>query len=238
MARVRDSPPTSATRTPICSEPSARHAAKVLPWPLPHADTEAMQLHLDEITRHVAKGAHAVLLMDRAGWHTTANLDVPENITPIFLPSRSPELNPVENLWPYPRSNWLSKRVFETYDAIIDAACEAWQKLLAMPLSQKPARPQSQLASCFKPAIRAETNHSALCQGESSGGSACRDLLDRRVRSAIPELEGRIISRAAMLDGEDFGRFLPPGRRGIGGSSSAILVARRPRRWSVAALRQ
>jgi hypothetical protein len=64
---------------------------------LPHVDTEAMQLHLDEISRNVAKGAHAVLLLDRAGWHTTGKLDVPTNITPIFLPSRAPELNPVEN---------------------------------------------------------------------------------------------------------------------------------------------
>ena len=62
---------------------------------LPHADTEAMQLHLDEISRHVARGAHAVLLMGRAGWHTTAKLNVSRNITPIFLPSRAPELNPV-----------------------------------------------------------------------------------------------------------------------------------------------
>lgn|SRR6185312_3459878 len=88
-----------------------------------------MQLHLDEISRHVAEGAHAVLLLDRAGWHTTGNLDVPANITPILLPSRAPELNPVENV----RSNWLSNRIFETYDAIIDAACEAWMKLIAMP---------------------------------------------------------------------------------------------------------
>jgi hypothetical protein len=100
---------------------------------LPHADTEAMQLHLDEISRHVANGAHAVLLLDRAGWHTTSHLDVPKNITPIFLPSRAPELNPVENVWQYLRSNWLSNRVFDTYDAIIDAACEAWQKLIATP---------------------------------------------------------------------------------------------------------
>jgi hypothetical protein len=57
-----------------------------------------MQLHLDEISRNVAKGAHAVLLLDRAGWHITGKLDVPENITPIFLPSREPELNPVENV--------------------------------------------------------------------------------------------------------------------------------------------
>ena len=57
----------------------------------------------------------------------------PKNITPIFLPSRSPELNPVENIWQYLRPNWLSNRVFETYDAIIDAACDAWRKLIAQP---------------------------------------------------------------------------------------------------------
>ena len=50
-----------------------------------------------------------------------------------FLPSRSPELNPVENIWQYLRANWLSNRVFETYDAIIDAACDAWRKLIAQP---------------------------------------------------------------------------------------------------------
>lgn len=100
---------------------------------LPHADTEMMQLHLDEISRHVAKGAHAVLILDRAGWHTTTKLDVPSNITPIFLPSRAPELNPVENIWQFMRSNWLSNRVFDTYEAIIHAACEAWVKLLAQP---------------------------------------------------------------------------------------------------------
>ena len=58
---------------------------------------------------------------------------MPVNITLILLPSRAPELNPVENIWQYMRANWLSNRVFETYDAIIDAACEAWQKLIAQP---------------------------------------------------------------------------------------------------------
>lgn len=58
---------------------------------------------------------------------------MPANITPILLPSCAPELNPVENIWQYMRANWLSNRVFETYDAIIDAACEAWRKLIAQP---------------------------------------------------------------------------------------------------------
>lgn len=100
---------------------------------LPHADTEAMQLHIDEISRNIAPGAQAVLIMDRAGWHTTSCLNMPDNITPIFLPSRAPELNPQENIWQYLRGNWLSNRVFETYDAIVDAACNAWNKLIAQP---------------------------------------------------------------------------------------------------------
>ena len=100
---------------------------------LPFADTEAMQLHLDEISRHVAWGAHGVLLLDRAGWHTTDRLDVPDNLTLIFLPSRSPELNPVENIWQYMRANWLSNTVFENYDAVVNAACQAWNKLIAEP---------------------------------------------------------------------------------------------------------
>lgn len=81
----------------------------------------------------VRRGGHAVLLLDRAGWHTTGNLSWPKNITPILLPSRSPELNPVENVWQYLRANFLSNRVFETYDDIVDAACDAWNRLIAMP---------------------------------------------------------------------------------------------------------
>ena len=100
---------------------------------LPYADTDMMQLHLDEISSNVAKGAHAVVLLDRAGWHITSKLDMPENITPIFLPSRAPELNPVENVWQYLRQNWISNTVFENYDAIVDAACDAWRKLTARP---------------------------------------------------------------------------------------------------------
>ena len=57
---------------------------------VPFANTEAMQLHLEEISRHVAEGAHAALILDRAAWHTTGNLDIPANITLMLLPSRAP----------------------------------------------------------------------------------------------------------------------------------------------------
>ena len=100
---------------------------------LPYANTEAMQKHLDEISKHVARKAHGVVLMDRAGWHTTGKLVVPKNLTIILLPSKSPELNPVENIWQYLRANHLSNRVFDTYNDIVDASCSAWQALVRKP---------------------------------------------------------------------------------------------------------
>lgn len=90
-------------------------------------------MHLDEISLHVAANAHGVVLMDRAGWHTTDKLSVPDNLTIVLLPSRSPELNPVENVWQYLRQNWLSNRVFPTYDDILDAAADAWNRLIERP---------------------------------------------------------------------------------------------------------
>jgi len=100
---------------------------------MPFANTDAMQKHLQEISRAVSHGAIAVLLMDRAGWHTTGVLEMPKNIIPIFLPSGSPELNPVENIWQFIRDNWLSNRIFENYEAIVDACCDAWNRLIDRP---------------------------------------------------------------------------------------------------------
>jgi len=92
-----------------------------------------MQWHLDEIASQVAPGAHAVIMLDQAGWHTTDKLVIPDNITLLPLPPRSPELNPVENIWQFMRDNWLSNRVFPSLDQIIDLCCHAWNKLVAQP---------------------------------------------------------------------------------------------------------
>ena len=99
----------------------------------PFANTRAMQMHRDEISCNVAAKAHGVVLMDRAGWHGTDKLKVPKNLTIIQLPSRSPELNPVENIWQYLRQNWLSNRVFSSYDDIVDHCCFAWNTLVDQP---------------------------------------------------------------------------------------------------------
>ena len=89
-----------------------------------------MNLHLAEIATQVTPGAHAVLLLDQAGWHLSSRLIVPKNITLVPLPPKCPELNPVENLWQYMRDNWLSNRIFKSYEDILDHCCYAWNKLI------------------------------------------------------------------------------------------------------------
>ena len=100
---------------------------------LPRCNTQAMQWHLDEISSQVAPGAHAVLIIDRAAWHTTGKLTVPPNITLLLLPPRAPELNLVENIWQFMRDKWLSNRIFKSYDEIVAICCEAWNKLIDQP---------------------------------------------------------------------------------------------------------
>lgn len=104
-------------------------AGLVLPW----CNTHAMNLHLAEISAAVGEGAHAVLIVDQAGWHLTPKLETPANITILPLPPRAPELNPVENVWQFMRDNWLSNRVFKNYDEIVALCCDAWNKLIDQP---------------------------------------------------------------------------------------------------------
>jgi hypothetical protein len=100
---------------------------------LPRCDTQATSLHLAEIAQAVAPGAHAAVLMDRAGWHRAKDLVVPDNLTLVLLPARAPELNPVETIWLFVRENWLSSRVFASYRDIVDHCCDAWNRLIDQP---------------------------------------------------------------------------------------------------------
>ena len=93
-----------------------------------------MNLHLAEISRQVAPGPHAVVTLDGAGWHQPGGqLLVPRNVSLLTLPPYSPGLNPVENVWQFLRQDHLSNRVYDTYEAIVDACCAAWNALAAEP---------------------------------------------------------------------------------------------------------
>lgn len=93
---------------------------------LPECNAGMMQIHLDQVSKNIRKGYHGVLLMDRASWHTTEALIIPENMTLMPLPSYSPELNPMEQVWQQLRKIRLSNTVFKDYEEIVQACCDAW----------------------------------------------------------------------------------------------------------------
>jgi len=90
-----------------------------------------MNLHLAGISSQVTPGAPVVLTLDGAGWHQSGGkLRVPHTISRLPLPRYAADLNPLENIGQCPRQNYLANRVFDTYDAIVDA-CRTMRNHLA-----------------------------------------------------------------------------------------------------------
>jgi hypothetical protein len=101
---------------------------------MPAANTEGMNELLKEVSTQVSPGAQAAMLCDQAGWHQLGGkLKVPDNITLVPLPPYSPELNSMENVWEYLRGNKLCARVWDTYEAIVQACKDAWNFLIDDP---------------------------------------------------------------------------------------------------------
>ena len=106
-----------------------QHSAVIVPY----SNTAAMQEHLNAIAKVVSKGRHAVIVLDRASWHTTKKLNVPENLSLLPLPPYSPELNPVEQIWQLLRDRFLANRCFDGYEDIVDACVHAWNSFTQLP---------------------------------------------------------------------------------------------------------
>jgi hypothetical protein len=96
--------------------------------PAPAVNTAYMNEHLRFISGQVAPGSHAILVLGQAGWHVAKALNVPPNLTLPHLPPYSPDLNPIERVWAYLRSRYLSNRIYEGYDDLFDAAGVAWNR--------------------------------------------------------------------------------------------------------------
>jgi len=95
----------------------------------PSVNTDFMNEHLRFISRQAGPNQQVVLVLDQAGWHVAKALRVPENVTLLHLPPYSPELNPIERIWAYLKSHYLSNRVFVDYDDILTACRNAWNAL-------------------------------------------------------------------------------------------------------------
>jgi len=96
---------------------------------LPYCNTEMMNLFLKLVSEKTPAGHHMILVLDNAGWHHSKGLRVPENITLHHLPPYSPELNPIERVWQYCKEHYLCNRVFDDYNALLDAGQDAMRRV-------------------------------------------------------------------------------------------------------------
>ena len=101
----------------------------------PALNVGVINVFLEQFSRELPAGAHAVLVWGGAGYHTSPGVVVPPNVSLIQLVPYSPELNPVENLWHYLRSHYWSLRVYADYEALEEAAMAAWQRVCLVPAS-------------------------------------------------------------------------------------------------------
>jgi transposase len=95
----------------------------------PNVNAGTMNAFLAILDAERRPGEHFVLIMDGAGWHKAKDLRLPDGVTVLLLPPYSPELNPVENLWHYIRSHYLSNRSYADYDALLAAGTDAYRRL-------------------------------------------------------------------------------------------------------------
>lgn len=86
---------------------------------LPYANSDCMQIFLDEISLRYPK-ERIVMVLDGARWHTADILVIPKNMRLLPLPPYSPELNPVENIWEEIREKGFQNKVFASLDALED----------------------------------------------------------------------------------------------------------------------
>ena len=99
----------------------------------PHVNTDTMNAFLEQFSRELPADVHAAMILDRAGWHVASALRVPDNVTLVHLPPKSPELNPAENLWHYLRSHYWSNRLYKTWEDLKQAATTAWRATCLTP---------------------------------------------------------------------------------------------------------
>jgi transposase len=95
---------------------------------------KVMQEWVNAFSQWLAPGDVAILVMDRAGWHSRTGIQWPANVIPKWLPPYSPDCNPAERLWTWVRER-LANVTHETIEVLEDRLADAL-RLLARSASE------------------------------------------------------------------------------------------------------
>jgi putative transposase len=90
---------------------------------LPYSNTVCMNLFLAELSKKYPDDI-IIMVCDKASWHQSGTLIVPENIRIFHLPPATPEMNPIEQIWSWIRRHGFKNEVFQTLDKVVDRLCD------------------------------------------------------------------------------------------------------------------
>lgn len=90
----------------------------------PVCNTEAMNIFIQLLSAHYAD-YRIIMILDRAGWHTSSMLTLPCNVKLMHLTPYSPELNPVELLWREIRAKYFHNQLFHSLDDVENTLASA-----------------------------------------------------------------------------------------------------------------
>jgi len=96
---------------------------------LPKLDTLNMQIFLNKFSKRINYKKHAIVILDGSKAHRNSILKVPKNITLHFLPPYCPELNPIERLWLFIKKNYLSFKLYDTFEKLNQIGADSWNKI-------------------------------------------------------------------------------------------------------------
>ena len=95
---------------------------------MPKCSTAMTNIFLEGLSKHVGRD-YVLLLSDNASWHKSKGLIVPDNIRPFYIPARTPEMNPAEQVWRELRKLGFKNALFHSLDEVIHKLCDAIQSL-------------------------------------------------------------------------------------------------------------
>ncbi len=90
---------------------------------LPYANTVCMNLFLKELSAYYPDD-RIILVCDRASWHRSKDLEVPDNIEFFFIPPSTPEMNPIEQIWKEIRKRGFRNEIFDSLEKVMDRLCD------------------------------------------------------------------------------------------------------------------
>ena len=90
---------------------------------MPKCNTVCMSIFLEELSNNYPND-HIVLVCDGAAWHKSELLKSFKNITIVFIPPYTPEMNPIEQIWKEIRKMGFRNEVFHTLNNVINRLCD------------------------------------------------------------------------------------------------------------------